>query len=64
MSSLLYRSLTSHEFIIPLTNTLRNNMLLRSQNSTEQQHYHVTTTYIPAMEDFQAVRPKLIKEEE
>ncbi|CAF3538671.1 unnamed protein product [Rotaria sordida] len=58
------RSLTSHEFIIPLSSLLRNNLLLRSQNSIEQQHIYATTTYIPAMENFLAVRPKLIKEED
>ncbi|CAF2039726.1 unnamed protein product, partial [Rotaria magnacalcarata] len=58
------RSLTSHEFIIPLSTHLRNNLLLRSQNSVEQQHYYATTSYIPSMETFLAVRPKLIKEED
>ncbi len=52
------RSLTSTEFIIPLSSSLRKNLLLRSQNSVS------TTTYIPAMEQFLSVRPKLIKEEE
>ncbi|CAF2524137.1 unnamed protein product [Rotaria sp. Silwood2] len=58
------RSLTSQEFIIPLSSLLRNNILLRSQNSIEQQQMYATTTYIPAMENFLAVRPKLIKEED
>jgi hypothetical protein len=30
----------------------------------EQKHFYATTTYIPSMEHFLAVRPKLIKEEE
>jgi hypothetical protein len=59
-----FRSLTSTEFIIPLSSLLRKNILLRSQSSPEQQQLFATTTYIPAMEQFLAVRPKLIKEEE
>ncbi|UJR36545.1 hypothetical protein I4U23_029265 [Adineta vaga] len=58
------RSLTSHEFIIPLSSLLRKNTVLHSQNSAEQQHMYATTTYIPAMENFLSVRPKLIKEED
>jgi hypothetical protein len=54
------RSLTATEFIIPLSNSLRKNTLLRlTQNSIEQQQQ----TYIPAKEQFLAVRPELIKEE-
>jgi len=60
----LDRSLTSNEFIIPLSSALRKNLLLRSQNSIAQQHLFATTTYIPSMEQFLCVRPKLIKEEE
>jgi hypothetical protein len=58
------RSLTADEFVIPLSSLLRKNLLLRSQNSPEQKKLFATTTYIPAMEHFLAVRPKLIKEEE
>jgi hypothetical protein len=58
------RSLTSTEFIIPLSSSLRKNILLRPQNSMEQQQKFLTSTYIPAMGQFLAVRPKLIKEEE
>jgi hypothetical protein len=57
-----YRSLTSKEFVIPLSSSLKKNNLLRPLNSTEKQQQ--TSTYIPAMEQFLAVRPKLIKEEE
>ena len=58
------RSLTSTEFIIPLSSSLRKNVLLRPQNSPEQQQKILTSTHIPAMGQFLAVRPKLIKEEE
>ncbi|CAF1123978.1 unnamed protein product [Adineta steineri] len=58
------RSLTSTEFIIPLSNSLRKNILLRSHNSMEQKQRLATTTYIPAMGQFLTVRPKLIKEED
>jgi len=54
------RSLTSTEFVIPLSSLLRKNLLFRS---VEHQRI-ATTTYIPAMEQFLAVRPKLIKEED
>jgi hypothetical protein len=54
----LNRSLSSNEYIIPLSSALRKNILLRSQNGIS------TTTYIPAMGQFLSVRPKLIKEEE
>ena len=58
------RSLTSTEFIIPLSSSLRKNILLRPQNSPEQQQKFLTSTHIPAMGQFLAVRPKLIKEDE
>lgn len=60
---ILFRSLTSNEFIIPLSNFLRRNHLFRSANNPEHQRVSMTT-YIPAMEQFLSVRPKLIKEEE
>lgn len=60
----MFRSLTSTEYIIPLSNSLRKNILLRSQNSLEQQQTFLTSTYIPGMNQFLSVRPKLIKEEE
>ena len=52
------RTLTSNEFIIPLSSALRKNSLLRSQNAL------TSSTYIPAMGQCISVRPKLIKEEE
>lgn len=55
------RSLTSKEFIIPLSNLLKKNKVLRS---SRQEQMFTSTTYIPAMEQFLAVRPKLVKEEE
>ncbi|CAF4679377.1 unnamed protein product, partial [Rotaria sp. Silwood2] len=58
------RSLTSTEFIIPLSDAFRNSVLLHSKNSIEQQQISTTSKYIPAMEQFLAVRPKLIKDEE
>jgi len=51
-------------YIITLSNSLRKNILLRSQNSLEQQQTFLTSTYIPGMNQFLSVRPKLIKEEE
>lgn len=58
------RSLTSTEYIIPLSDSLRKNRWLHPHNSTEHKEALITSTYIPAMEQFVAVRPKLIKEEE
>ncbi|CAF3701689.1 unnamed protein product, partial [Rotaria sp. Silwood1] len=58
------RSLTSTEFIIPLSDALRKSVLLHPKNTLEQQQILATSTYIPAMEQFLAVRPKLIKEED
>lgn len=64
MEFLFSRSLTSKEFIIPLSSALRKNILFQSQNSMEKQQALITSTHIPAMGQFLAVRPKLIREEE
>ncbi|CAM4882414.1 unnamed protein product [Rotaria socialis] len=58
------RCLTSTEFIIPLSDSLQTNRLLHPHNSIEHKHALATSTFIPAMEQFMAVRPKLIKEED
>ncbi|CAF1381800.1 unnamed protein product, partial [Adineta ricciae] len=58
------RNLTSTEFIIPLSTSLRNNKLLSPYNTFEQRQKFATTTHIPATEHFVTIRPKLIKEED
>ncbi|UJR09568.1 hypothetical protein I4U23_013803 [Adineta vaga] len=58
------RNLTSTEFIIPLSNSLRNNTVLSSYNSLQQRQKFASSTYIPAMEQFVTIRPKLVKEED
>ncbi|CAF0745111.1 unnamed protein product, partial [Didymodactylos carnosus] len=55
------KSLTINEFIIPLSASLKKNALLRTHESFAVQK---PTTYIPPMENFLSVRPKLIKEED
>ncbi len=61
---LCYRSLTSTEFIIPLSSSLQKNTLLHPQNSIEQKQRFTNSTYIPSMKQFLSVRPKLIKQKE